>query len=804
MKDGIDSLLPWTTYFQLSNNALSYLIWFSLAAFVFYLFSGYLWRTLQQAILKKSVHQTNEARLKTILDAIPDIVIRQRRDGTYLDINIPPGFGPTVLSEQSVNRKPADFFSPKLADIFSKQLETVLATARLQTIEVEVKVDSITRIYEARGIPFTSDEILLFVRDITERKQTEAENIRLRAEAETRAHQLSVLHELDRSVTVSQNMEDVYEAYVRQAKRLLNFDSTSVVLTAEIEALEIVYLRLTGADINDNSLPDQRRIPRTSSPLEIAMRENKLFVRDDTQDYPLFATMQQILGQDTRAVMIIPMRVKGQTLGTWNFGSTQPGSFNQVSLETTQAMADQLAVTIENARLYDKLEQTAQENARLYQQAQQEIAERVRAERALEEERASLAQRVEAHTAQLRATNDELARVLRAKDSFLASMSHELRTPLNAILGISEVLLEQAFGPLNERQIKYISTISTSGQGLSTLITDILDLTKVETGDLVLQIDPVALEALCQSSLRIVQQKAQKKELAVSLNVQPDCPPMVNVDERRMKQILVNLLNNAVKFTPTKGKIGLDVEYRATTQETLFSVWDTGIGIPEKYLGQLFQPFVQIDGSLDKEYEGIGLGLSLVNRLTQLHQGQIKLESQVGRGSRFTVSIPNLETSPDEDTQPSLPILGPGSSVNPDLAPSGDLPPLTGPLLLLAEDNEDNIDTMTSYLAARGFRLIVARNGMEAIKRARESQPNAILMDIHMPGLDGLEAIKQIRNCDGLDQIPIVALTGFSMPGDRERCLDMGATDYVSKPVSLKKLVNVIEKHLSNNNYSDL
>jgi PAS domain S-box-containing protein len=627
---------------RLTNYWLSYFVFFGLAGIIVYLIFGYILSVRQQATSETNMGQASEAQFKAILAAMPDIVIRQQRDGTYLDINIPPGFGLTALSEESINRKPSDLFSPKLAETFIQHGQTVLATGRLQTIEVEISLGNMTRTYEARGMPFTSEEILLFVRDITEHKQIEAENIRLRAEAETRAHQL-----------------------------------------------------------------------------------------------------------------------------------------------------------VENARLYDQLEQTAQENARLYQQAQQEIAERKRAEVALEEERASLAQRVEERTAELRAANNELARALRAKDSFLASMSHELRTPLNAILGISEVLLEQAFGPLNERQIKYINTIANSGQGLSALITDILDLAKVETGDLMLQIDRVALEALCRSSLRIVQQKAKKKQLEVSLKIHPGCPSTINADERRMKQILTNLLSNAVKFTPAEGKIGLDVEYDTLEQNTLFSVWDTGIGIPESYLGQLFQPFVQIDGSLDKEYEGLGLGLSLVIRLTQLHRGQIKVESQVGRGSRFTVSIPNLETSPDEDTQPSLPVLTPRSPANTNLTSLDILTPPTGPLLLLAEDNEDNIVTLSSYLSARGFRLVVARTGLEAIEQAKENQPNAILMDIHMPGLDGLEAIRQIRNCNGLDQTPIVALTGFAMPGDRERCLDMGATDYVSKPVSLKKLVSVIEKHLA-------
>ena len=549
-----------------------------------------------------------------------------------------------------------------------------------------------------------------------------------------------------------------------------------------------------------------------------------------------------------------------------------------------------------------------------------DITERKRMETALVAERASLARRVEERTAELSMANAELARASRLKDEFLASMSHELRTPLNAVLGLSEALQELVYGPLTERQLRSLRTIEESGRHLLALINDILDVSKVEAGKMELEIDSVSVESVCQASLGLIKQTAGEKRLRVSSTFD-GAVTVMQADERHLKQILVNLLSNAVKFTPEGGEFGLEVEGDVEQELIHFTVWDTGIGIPPDQIERLFQPFVQLDSSLSRQYAGTGLGLALVHRLAKLHGGGVSVESEVGKGSRFTVSLPWRAPAeeaglvegwqPAESDMPGVPAihralmvedspsaadqvarylaeLGAETVVHPrgegavgkalviqpdviildiqlpDLSGWGvlerlkadprtrDIPVLiisvvdewprglrsgvaehlvkpvsrqqlrralnkilpqatkeapalvsvidqgrkaSQPLILLAEDNEGSIVMVSDYLLVRGYRVIVARNGAEAVERANAERPDLILMDIQMPGVHGLEAIRRIRVQAEQSEatVPIIALTALAMPGDRERCLAAGANEYLSKPVSLRKLLQAIQ-----------
>jgi len=268
-----------------------------------------------------------------------------------------------------------------------------------------------------------------------------------------------------------------------------------------------------------------------------------------------------------------------------------------------------------------------------------DITEQKRTEEELEQYHHYLEKLVEERTAELSRANVELTRSARLKDEFLAMMSHELRTPLNVVLGMSEALQEKIYGPLHDRQLKPLRMIEESGRRLLKIITDILDLSAISTGDITLDIAPVDAESLCQASLRLITQLAQKKSLKMSFMFDSTAT-IIHADGRRLKQVLVNLLRNAVKFTPEGGKIGLEVEGDADHQVVRFTVWDTGIGITEEDMERLFQPFVQLDSRLSRKYEGTGLGLSLVYRLVELHGGSISVESEVGKGSRFTVLLP--------------------------------------------------------------------------------------------------------------------------------------------------------------------
>jgi CheY-like chemotaxis protein/anti-sigma regulatory factor (Ser/Thr protein kinase) len=359
-------------------------------------------------------------------------------------------------------------------------------------------------------------------------------------------------------------------------------------------------------------------------------------------------------------------------------------------------------------------------------------------------------------------------------------MSHELRTPLTSILGNAEILIDQHKGPLNEGQCRSLKTIEESAKHLLSLINDILDVAKVEAGKMPLAWDQVPTRQLCEASLRLIRQSAEHKSQQLSSKIDPEVK-IISGDSRRLKQLLVNLLSNAVKFTSQGGEIGLDVVGDKVRKQVRFTVWDTGIGIDEKQQKQLFKPFVQLDSKLSRRYQGTGLGLALVYRMAELHNGCVEVESKLGEGSRFTVILP---WDPSSTAPPS-----PGTPKSrPELPEQSIADATTGVTVLLAEDDEAILTLLTDFLQTMGYIVISAQDGEAAVSIALEQRPDVILMDIQMPGMDGLQAIEHLRQIRGFRKTPIIALTALAMPGDRERCLEAGADDYLGKPVGLKEL----------------
>jgi signal transduction histidine kinase/ActR/RegA family two-component response regulator len=416
-----------------------------------------------------------------------------------------------------------------------------------------------------------------------------------------------------------------------------------------------------------------------------------------------------------------------------------------------------------------------------------DIIERKQMELVLADERNQLAERVEERTADLSRANSNLARALRVKDEFLANMSHELRTPLNAILGLSESLAEQTAGSLNEKQLRYITTIGESGHHLLSLINDILDLAKIDAGQITLNINKVDVNSVCEASLRMVKQLAQKKNQDVTLAI-GEGAGLLWADERRLKQMLVNLLSNAVKFTPENGKLGLEVQGDKDANRISFIVWDHGIGIKNENMPLLFQPFVQLDGGLARESSGTGLGLVLVAQMARLHGGGVSVESVPGQGSRFTISLPwEPALKPDvvqrlRDTgrlQPPQPYDGSKHTI------------------LLIEDTQEVTMMLKDYLENAGYQVVTAIDGVEGIEQAKLTNPSLILMDIQMPRIDGFEATKRLREDPRFNHTPIIALTALAMPNDRERCLAAGMDEYISKPANLQALLKIIQEFLS-------
>ncbi len=401
-----------------------------------------------------------------------------------------------------------------------------------------------------------------------------------------------------------------------------------------------------------------------------------------------------------------------------------------------------------------------------------DVTNEVEARGRLNAERALLAHLVEERTAELSEANADLARAARLKDEFLASMSHELRTPLNAILGMTEAVREGVWGVLSAAQDEKLLLVDESGRHLLSLINDILDLAKIGAGKFTPEFAPVDAGGTATATMRFVSQLALERRVQLECRVPPE-GAVIETDGRMLMQILLNLLNNAVKFTPEGGRVVITVE--PGPDIVTFRVTDTGIGIAAAEVQRIFRPFVQVNQGLARPYGGTGLGLALVAGLVDKLHGGIEVTSELGRGSEFIVRLP---IRPDGDLLPDERAGAAGSSKR-------SLPRRS---VLLAEDDEPTARTYLGYLTAKGYSVTLAGDGEEVLRLVPELQPSLILMDIQMPRLDGLETIRRLRADPAFRTTPIIALTALAMPGDRARCLEAGANDYVTKPTSLRDL----------------
>ncbi|MFO1142861.1 MAG: ATP-binding protein [Amaricoccus sp.] len=417
-----------------------------------------------------------------------------------------------------------------------------------------------------------------------------------------------------------------------------------------------------------------------------------------------------------------------------------------------------------------------------------EVRDRREAERRLSELNAQLERRVAERTASLARANDELraARARaeqssQAKSEFLATMSHEIRTPMNGVLGMLELLRGEE---IQGEKARYVGLARDSAQGLLTVINDILDYSRLEARSVTLEAVQFDAGDVARRVVDLLREGAAAKRVTLGLELQGDLPPVVVGDPNRLSQVLFNLVGNAVKFTE-QGSVTLAVRHQRAPDamvELQFEVRDTGIGIPPEALGRLFGRFEQADGSTARRYGGSGLGLAISRQLVRLMGGDIAVESAPGRGSRFAFAIRcRLEAAAGK--LPARP------------APAIAAPPPAR--ILVVEDNEVNQLLITRMLAKGGHDVRLARDGEQALRRLERERFDLVLMDVHLPGMDGVTATRRIRELQPpLDRMPIIALTADAMMGDRDRYLAAGMDDYVSKPIDARILHATIARAL--------
>ncbi len=379
-----------------------------------------------------------------------------------------------------------------------------------------------------------------------------------------------------------------------------------------------------------------------------------------------------------------------------------------------------------------------------------------------------------------------------AKSEFLTVMSHELRTPLNAINGFSGLLEEQTFGSLNPRQLDQVKEISAAGHRLLRLINEILDLSKVESGKSDLHFSSVNLRELLDTSLSMFRDKAFKHGLVLDLALDPTVKDAhIEADEVKVRQIIWNLLSNAVKFTPDRGRIRM--EAKKEDHDLVVSVSDTGIGLKPEDHARIFESFTQLDSTLARRYDGTGLGLALARTLVELHGGRISVHSSgPGRGSTFRFTIPFVESPPPLPAQAIEAPISPlqGDPMNPPNSDDSSHTPRTR--VLVVEDDPANMKLATVMLQLTGYEVLQAYSAEEGIRLAEAENPAVILMDICLPGMDGLAATRALKDNPKTRDIPVIAVTAYAMHGDKERALAEGCEAYLTQPISRKALIDAV------------
>ena len=524
--------------------------------------------------------------------------------------------------------------------------------------------------------------------------------------------ELKALEEIGRAVASSLDINAVLATIVTQAVKFSRADAGAIY---SYDASRDIF-ELAEAHALDQSFQDKVRATRITldeSALGLSAKQRGPVSIPDLSKAPNFSLKESVLSAGFNSVLIVPLFAQDDILGALVLQRRETGDFPASTVDLMQTFANQSVLAMKNAQLFREVDQKGR----------------------------------------------ELAIASEHKSQFVANMSHELRTPLNAVLGYSELLADGLYGSIPQKGLDVLERIQANGKHLLSLINDVLDISKIEAGQLTLALDDYSVEAMVQSVVAATGSLAQAKGIEVKTSV-PNDLPMGRGDERRLTQVLLNLVSNAIKFTDT-GEV--EVRVQAVNGEFNIMVCDTGPGIAPKDQATIFEQFQQIDNTSTRKKGGTGLGLSISRQLVGMHGGRIDLDST----ARCRFHLQHRRSS----TRATAEAAGVKKRI------------------LIIEDTEDNRRILRDLLTHAGYDLIEADDGAKGVAMAAEHRPDLILMDIQLPTIDGYEATRQIKANPDLRHIPIVAVTSYALSGDEAKSLAAGCDGYIAKPFSPRKIL---------------
>lgn len=602
----------------------------------------------------------------------------------------------------------------------------------------------------------TNDEIEALADKFNEMAEKLSEShATLEQKVAARTRELQALNQIATTVNQSLELQELLDSALEKVIEVTSFESGYVeLLDAEKNKLHLKSYRGFTADLLNLSVDPSEGASESRQLSREVVETHAPVILENAQaanvGIPLIAA-------GYRTFIAFPVQSKNKIIGTFTLASRTPHSFTAQDLQLLSSIGNQLGTALENASLYQKEQETV----------------------------------------------GKLMELDRIKSEFLSNISHELRTPLTSIIGFSEILLDKLAGELSAEQESFIKNMNTSGQYLLEIINNLLDLSKIKAGKMEIHSQRFSLRELIKTIQQTIIPMTYKKGLLFEVIVDDEID-MIYTDEGKMKQILLNLLGNAVKFTPAKGEIGLQVKKSrsAGAPAIEIAIQDTGIGIPENALKKIFDEFQQIDGSYTRDYPGTGLGLAITKRFVEILNGEISVNSQTGLGTTFKVVIPVQEMRPSLSQEPPLHVardakIEPTESRPISLPSKGLHKEPEGakgdrPKILVVEDDPAVAKLLALYLNQDGYSVIHAYNGEEAIEKAQELRPFAITLDIMLPQIDGWEVLKKLKTLPATRDIPVIIVSIVENP---TLGFSLGAVDYFTKPIDRKGLIESLKKY---------